>query len=178
MIIKKKINGKRIFLQNLNSENVHKDYSKWLNNKKVNKYLEARHFKHTKKTCQIFIDQNNLSKNDILFGIFEKKKKIHIGNIKIGSIDKYNLRADIGIIIGNSFYWGKGLATEAIKICTFFCFKNLKLKRITAGCYSENLGSAKAFKRAGWYKEGVLRKYWKLDKKHRSDEILLGIYNK
>jgi len=52
-------------------------------------------------------------------------------------------------MIGDKNYWGKGLATEAIKLLTDFAFRKLKLGEVNLGVISEHKSAIKAYKKAG-----------------------------
>jgi len=54
--------------------------------------------------------------------------------------------------------WGKGFATEAVKMILSFGFNDLKLHRIEAGCVTENTASVKVLEKCGFIKEGIRRK--------------------
>lgn len=45
-----------------------------------------------------------------------------------------------------------------MKLVLDFCFNQLKLHRITAGCVTENIASAKVLEKSGLLKEGHCRK--------------------
>ena len=62
----------------------------------------------------------------------------HIGNIKVD-------RGEVGILIGEKDYWGKGYGTEAIRL----------VGGRTAGVNPKNIGSLLAFQRAGWVVVGM-----------------------
>ena len=81
----------------------------------------------------------------------------HIGNIKLGPINIHHNCAEIGLIIGDKDSWGKGLASRAISIVTQFGFNQLKLAKLSAGCYENNIGSKKAFEKSGYQVEGFLK---------------------
>jgi RimJ/RimL family protein N-acetyltransferase len=51
-------------------------------------------------------------------------------------------------------YWNKGYATEAVNRIVEFCFNELKLHRIQAGCAVDNVASIKVLGKAGMTKEG------------------------
>lgn len=55
-------------------------------------------------------------------------------------------------------YWRNGYATEALTSVLGFCFIDLKLHRIEAGCAVENLASIKVLEKVGMIKEGMKRK--------------------
>ena len=150
------IESNRLILRELNLDDVTSKYISWLNDPVINKSLESRFTHHTHESVKQFIEGVMKNSNDILFGIFDKKNKKHIGNIRIHSSDKERLhnRASIGFLIGDKSEWGKGYATEAIKLVTEYAFKNLKILKICAGCHESNIGSKKAMERCGYKVEG------------------------
>tara|TARA_B110000008_G_C16778957_1_gene487788 strand:- start:425 stop:805 length:381 start_codon:yes stop_codon:yes gene_type:complete len=97
------------------------------------------------------------SSENILFGIFVGENKVHIGNIKLGPVNEYQKTSTIGLAIGEKKFWGKGIATLAISMVVDYGFDNLKLEKICAGCYEQNLGSKKAFLNAGFQVEGFFK---------------------
>lgn len=121
------------------------NYLEWMNDPVVVRYTESKYIVHTRNSLESFVENCMKRENCILFGIFDSEKGIHIGNIKIDNIHFKYKHADIGLIIGRKEYWGRGVATEAIRLCTEFSFQNLKLHKVWAGCYEKNFGSLKAF---------------------------------
>lgn len=55
-------------------------------------------------------------------------------------------------------FWNQGYGTEALKRLLDFCFTDLKLHRIEAGCAVENHGSIRVLEKAGMTREGRKRK--------------------
>ena len=147
----------RLYFRELNENDVSPKYVGWLNNPEVNRYLEVRHTFHTIENCKSFVRSMNTSEENYLFGMFFNQGREHIGNIKIGFINSYHNRAEISLFIGADHLWGKGLATEAILRITSWGFEFIGLSKIEAGCYSENIGSLKAFLKAGYQVEGFFR---------------------
>ena len=126
------LQGDRIYLRRLTEDDASEDYVRWMNDPEVNQYLESRFCTHTIESTKAFI-RSVTNDNNYQFGIFIKETGKHIGNIKIGSINHYHRYADIGFLIGEKTYWGKGIATEAIKLATDFAFKSLKLHKLWGG---------------------------------------------
>ena len=149
--------NKKINLRRLQPNDVTHEYVDWMNDSEINKYLESRHVVHSLDSIKAFVEAMSYDKSNFLFGIFCNKTSLHIGNIKLGPIDYRYLRAEIGLIVGNKNYWGKGIATEAILTVCKFAAEKLKLRKVEAGCYSSNFGSKKAFEKAGFEVEGLLR---------------------
>jgi ribosomal-protein-alanine N-acetyltransferase len=168
------IYSQNLFYRLLKESDVTETYVNWLNDSEINKYLETRHSYHTLDSCQIFVADMLMDKNQHLFGIFLKSNNAHIGNIKLGFIDPNHHTGQIGLLIGEKDQWGKGFATEAIKELTSWGFKSLSLQKIEAGCYDENIGSLRAFLKAGYQVEGFLRSHSVCGTK-RVGSFLLGI---
>lgn len=82
-----------------------------------------------------------------------------IGNIKLNIQSQRYKRADVGYFIGNKDFWGKGLATEAVKLIVNFGFEKLDLNKIVAGAFEQNLGSIKVLSKAGFCKEACFKKH-------------------
>jgi ribosomal-protein-alanine N-acetyltransferase len=168
------IYSQRLFYKKLAESDVTESYSQWLNDSEVNRYIEARHTHHTVESCREFVRKVNLDPAHHLFGIFLQSDGSHIGNIKLGFIDKHHDTGQLGILIGQKMCWGKGFATESIKSITLWGFEFLHLEKIEAGCYEENTASLRAFLKVGYQVEGFLRSHSNFAKK-RSASFLLGI---
>lgn len=167
--------GKKIYLRRLTEDDASEDYVLWMNDPDINQYLESRFYTHTIESTKAFI-RSVTNDNNYQFGIFDKETGKHIGNIKIGSINPYHKYADIGFLIGEKSYWGKGLATEAIKLATDFAFNTLKLHKLWGGLYSPNIGSLRAFQKNGYEQEGVKKSQYLLNGVYY-DDIMFGKVN-
>lgn len=71
--------------------------------------------------------------------------------------DVFRLNAEIGYFIAEPF-WGKGLATEAIKRMTEYAFATFDVVRIVAGVFEFNKASMKALEKNGYYLESIRKK--------------------
>ncbi|KAF5748085.1 hypothetical protein HS088_TW04G00034 [Tripterygium wilfordii] len=80
-------------------------------------------------------------------------------------------RAELGYVLGSK-YWGKGIATKAVKMVTNAIFSEWPhLERLEALVDVQNVGSQKVLEKAGFTREGVLRKYVVL--KGRSRDMVM-----
>lgn len=150
----------QIGIRKIEQSDVTDKYVKWLNDPEVNKYLECRHTVHSLESTIKYVDSLN-EDNEILLGIFDSNNNRHIGNIKIGPINKLHKQATIGLIIGEKEYWGKGIGTKVIKYVSRYAIESLGIETLIAGCYECNKGSYKAFINSGWKKVGTIKNYWK-----------------
>lgn len=166
----------RVLIKPLSETSISEQYLTWMNDPEVLKYTESRWKKYDENDLKIFIQNMNKSENDYLFGIFITDTGKHIGNIKIGNVNQYHKFADLGIIIGTKEEWGKGYATEAMKLAVDYAFTQLKLYKVTAGVYANNLGSIKALEKAGFRECGIHINHCVFDD-YRVDTLTLEIIN-
>jgi len=166
------LQGKRIMLRSLTEADITEEYLSWLNDPEVMAYMESKHLTHTMISLKKFVAETIKDKSTIFLAIIADNK--HIGNIKLGPINTIHKHGDIGIMIGNKAYWGKGHATEAIKLLVQFAFKELHLHKLTAGFYSNNAASIKAFMNAGFREEGRLKQQFRFGQGY-VDKVCLGL---
>ncbi|MFN8348542.1 MAG: GNAT family protein [Spirosomataceae bacterium] len=71
--------------------------------------------------------------------------------------DIFRKNAEIGYWLGEP-YWGKGIATEAVKEMTEYAFCHFNIHRLYAGVFEYNPASMQVLKKAGFHFEAILRK--------------------
>ena len=129
-------------------------YLDWLNDSEVNRYLESRFEVHTLESTRQFVKNCTENDNTLLLGIrFPLLENKHIGNIKL-EINKRHGLGEVGIMIGEKKAHGKGVTTQAISLLAQIAREELKLRKLTAGCYESNKASERAFIKAGFVIEG------------------------
>lgn len=87
-----------------------------------------------------------------VFVILEPLKSQPVGII--GIMDISNDQAEVGYWLGKPF-WGKGLATMALRGITEYAFKTLNLKQLVAGHFIDNLASARVLEKGGFRYSGA-----------------------
>lgn len=175
MLVKKPLFGSSIVLRHLTVEDASDLYLSWMRDMDVIRYLELR-FSPPRNILELrkFIQSCYDSEDTLLLGIYLQENYCHIGNIKLGPIDRHHSSGDIGLLIGDRNQWGKGHGTAAISMLAGYAFDHLGLAKLTAGCYAENMGSRNAFLKAGFLQEG-LRQSQFLINGQRQDGLLFGL---
>lgn len=169
--------GEKIFLRTLNSWDATSQYLSWLFDPDVIRYLEIRFSSpRTVEDLARYINSANDSDDNLMLGMFLRTNSRHIGNIKLGPINRYHSTSDIGLIIGEHVEWGKGHASAAIEMLSDYAFTKLGLAKLTAGCYEKNEGSRRAFLNSGFVEEGCRIAQYLVEGKRR-DGIMLGKVN-
>lgn len=138
-------------------------YLRWMRDPEVLRYLEARHGSHDSESLRRFIRDANASADNLLLGMFLKEDGRHIGNIKLGPIDRPNHRGEIGFMIGERAMWGRGYGSEAVELVCRHAFSSLGLHKITAGYIASNAGSERIFAKLRFFEEGRLRQHFLVD---------------
>ncbi|GAA0165453.1 acyltransferase [Lithospermum erythrorhizon] len=83
-------------------------------------------------------------------------------------------RAELGYVVASK-YWGKGVATKAVEMVAATIFVEWPhLERLEALADVENPGSQRVLEKAGFKKEGVMRKYCLLKGKPR-DMVMFSL---
>ena len=167
------IEGVRLYLREVRLTDVNETYYSWMSNPLVTRYLESRFRPLSLEALQQYVQEQSSNPAVFFLAIVTRDTHTHIGNIKLGPIDWIHRTGDIGLMIGDTASWGRGFATEAIRLLTEYAFSCLNLQKVTASCYSNNPGSEQAFRRAGFEAEGTRRRQFYSDGEY-VDQVLLG----
>ena len=131
--------------------------AKYANNYDISKNLKNRFpYPYTLEDAEEWLISACTQDPEINFAIATEHELI--GAIGLELQDDVNLySAEIGYWLAEPF-WGKGIATEALKVLTKYAFENFDFNRIFAGVFELNPASAKVLEKAGYKLEARLRK--------------------
>ena len=166
------MNLNKIKLVELTAKDYSDRYLQWMNDPNLTKFTEQKYIKHKKKDIINFINKKKRSNIEFLYGIFYEK--IHLGNIKIGPVNKIHLTAPISYFLGETKYRNQGIVSAAIKKIIKIAKFKFKLKKLYAGFYKENISSKKVLKKNNFKFEGKFESQLKIGKK-RTDQIFYGL---
>ncbi|WP_256761806.1 GNAT family N-acetyltransferase [Cohnella sp. WQ 127256] len=129
------------------------------NNDKVFEYcgIIPKHNKDTVKNMIGHFERDYKKRSRVKWGIFANPKPDQLLGI-IEAVD-FNQKVHvvtIGYYLSES-HWGKGTATEAVKILLDFLFMDVNVNRIQAEVMPLNETSKKVLLKNGFIKEGTLR---------------------
>ena len=150
MILETPLQRPDLVLRTLDGSHAGGAYLAWMNDPEIMAYTESRFASHDAASLEAFIAVMNESPANLLLGLFDRSDDTHIGNIKLGPIEREHQRAWIGIVIGDRTRWGRGLAAQAIDAVARHGLETLGLRRVLAGIYADNAGSLRAFAKAGF----------------------------
>lgn len=126
------------------------------NNPNVSRYLTDRFpSPYTLQDAYAWIDLNEAKRGNTNFAI-EAGGGVAGGiGYTLGSYET-RLTASIGYWLGETF-WGRGIATAALKGLTEQAFEAHALRRISSVVMAPNAASARVLEKAGYVREGVMR---------------------
>lgn len=150
------LKGKNVTLLEFTDAHMTSAYLGWLNDPEVNRFLCTGRF-------PVFRDRvKNLNSNDCIFyAVFFENT--FIGTCSINRIDLLNRNCQIGYMIGNKDYWGRGVATEIIGLMVDYALNRLGCHTVEAGVVEGNVGSIKALEKNGFAECGVRPEVFLLD---------------
>ncbi len=167
--------GEKLYLRKLEWSDLEGDYFNWLNDETVTRFLTYGVSPHTRERMEAYYRDVALSNDNILLAVIDKDSDKHIGNTRLGPIDRVKKTAPVGIMIGNREFWGKGYGAEAIRLTAEYAFRMLDLNEVTAGVTIINYGSLHAFQKAGFKIEGKTGEKFRLDGEYYDNYYLRKI---
>ncbi len=131
-------------------------YMRWFADRLVTRYLMVRHPTSQKKQ-EAWLEEMAASPDDVLWAMVRATDGGLIGNIHLMKIAWRHRNAELGYVIGERDQWGKGHATEAIKLATAYAFLELGLEKVWATVVTSNEASRRALERNGYRQSALFR---------------------
>jgi ribosomal-protein-alanine N-acetyltransferase len=131
-------------------------YLRWFADRAVTRYMLTRHPTSLRKQEE-WIEQMASSPNDVLWAMVRAADRELIGNLGLHRIVWPHAHAELGYVIGERDQWGKGHATEAVKLATAYAFLELGLHKLWARVFVPNEASRRALERNGYQPCGLFR---------------------
>lgn len=166
----------QVYLRELTEDDINDNYLKGFANDDVDSFLEVDGKSLTRQDVISYIRQGKESKSYFMFAVCLRENDQHIGNLKIGPINYKHMLGDLVTVIWDRAQWGKGLATEAIKLGNKLAFEQFNIRKLNGGMYAGNVGSIKAYTKAGWIIEGTLQNHYLINGK-LEDRVIVSCFN-
>jgi ribosomal-protein-alanine N-acetyltransferase len=152
------LEGERIYLRALSSQDLSPTYMQWLNDAEVCRHNSHAVFPNDEERMQRFLQNTRSSSNSqVVLAIIDKQTDKHIGNLSLQNINWISRNAEFAILLGDKEFWGKGIGEEAAKLVVAYGFERLNLHRIYCGTLAGNKGMQKLAQKLKMEQEGVRR---------------------
>ena len=141
----------------LQIEQVTQSYVDWFYNKEVVRYSDNQYRKRSFDGQCSYVESCLKNEDVNLYGIFNDAT--HIGNIVMSGLCSFHRKAELTYVIGETKYWGKGVASFAISKIIEIARDEFNLNKLYASIASGNIGSARVLEKNGFVLEGTRKKH-------------------
>lgn len=145
------LSGKLVILQQFVDDNLIPEYINWLNDPDVVRYSNQRFRQHNQETCRAYLKSFENSDN-IFVAIYLDAKFIGTMTAYISTVHQ---TADMGIMIGDRQYWGKGIGQDAWITLMESLFDQIHLRKVTGGTLRCNTAMVNIMLSSGMKPDGI-----------------------
>jgi diamine N-acetyltransferase len=121
-----------------------------------------------------WFDALETRRDAVIFGIRRRPRAPLVGVCQLVSISPVHRSAELQIRIGDPSARSRGIGTYAIRALVAFAFRDLNLHRVSLHVFATNLRAIRAYEKAGFAREGVLREAAHVDGSY-VDLVVMGI---
>jgi RimJ/RimL family protein N-acetyltransferase len=132
-------------------------YVDWFRNPDVVRYSDNQYRSFTLDGQIEYVKACTEDSNVLLLGIFDDMT--HVGCLLISGLCSPHLRCEISYVIGNSQYWGLGIATKSVKYAIHYLKTSSNVKKIVCGAAGANIASQRVLEKCGFQLEAVKRNH-------------------
>ena len=101
--------------------------------------------------------ERDVDEQPLVIEIKNSKTWLPVGDIGLFDLNLHDRSAEVGILVGEKKFWGKGYGTEAMHLMLKHGFEDLNLNRIYLRVYETNPRGIRSYEKAGFVLEGRMR---------------------
>jgi len=137
-------------------------YVNWLNDPEVVRYSEQRFKHHSISSCREYMESFDGSPNFFWAVSTRGKGSEYIGTLT-AYVDVHNKVGDVGILIGDRTKWGTGCGAEAFRAVIDFLFREVGMRKVSAGTMAANKAMIALMHQAGMEEECRRKRHFVLN---------------
>lgn len=160
--------GDKVSLHHFDETYITPDYLSWLNDPKVVRFSNQRFRRHTRQTCRAYLGTFSESPN-LFLAICMRDSGQFVGTMT-AYVEEHHGTVDLGLMIGDSAQWGKGLGLDAWQTLMSYLLTECKMRKVTGGTLRCNVGMLRIMERSGMVLEAVRKSQEIVE--GRSEDIL------
>jgi ribosomal-protein-alanine N-acetyltransferase len=151
------IEGERVRLEPPRGEHL-ATFIRWFADMEVTRYLLYR-FPLSEKGEAEWFEEAAKDPHKVVWAIVARTSGRLVGATSVENINWRDRRGESGIVIGERDEWGKGYASEAMRLRTRYAFRELGLHKVVSMVYGGNHASQRALERTGYRQCGTYRRH-------------------
>ena len=149
----RKLVGTKCYLSPMDAGDAER-YAMWLNDLDVTIYTQLGHHSLTVDREKEILASISKAHN---YGIVDTATDSLVGSCGLMDIDHVNRTAEIGIVIGDKAFWGRGYGAEAMGLLLDYGFRYLDLYNVMLRVYSFNERGLACYRKVGFRTIGSRR---------------------
>lgn len=118
-----------------------------------------------------WLEAHQASTTGRLFAIRPVRDAAFVGLPELDGILWTQRNAGLSLVLGERAVWGRGFASEAMRLAVAFAFDELNLHRLGLTVFASNERAIRLYERLGFVREGVRREFLLRD--GRAEDLLL-----
>jgi RimJ/RimL family protein N-acetyltransferase len=152
----KRLHGSMVCLSELRTEDSSILFE-WINNPETTRH-NAPYAPVHETSHEVWFKTATASRDRIIFGIRRLDSDHLVGTVQLFDIHPVHRSAELSIRIGDEAHRGQGFGSEAVRLATRFAFEDRNLQRVWLRAIAENRRAIRAYEKAGFHQEGLLRR--------------------
>ena len=162
-------NSGQDFLLRIPEKNDISVWYEWFNDPEVFEFLRVENCSWQDE--QDYFNFQHYTLKMLTLVILEKKTQKILGNISLEILPENPHIAQLGLVIGEKNFWGKGLGTAVTREMIDVAFGNEKysglgVEKIQLDVFSENIPAQKVYEKCGFQKIGTSHKFYEKNGKY------------
>lgn len=135
------------------------DRFRWMNDPETVRYLGMRPARLSREEIRKFLEAAAAGMADAVEFAVETLEGRHIGGCSLRGFNHVAHSAEFAIVIGEADFRGRGYGTEITRLAVQVGFEQFNCNRIWLTVNAENLAGIRAYEKAGFVREGLLRSH-------------------
>ena len=164
------LRGETVYLSGLLPEDSDEMF-RWINDAETVRY-NAPYSPVTRHAHDRWFASLGDNPNKVILAIRPMDSDKIAGVIQLIDIDRVHRSAELTIRIGSDSLRGKGMGTQALNLAIDFAWRDLNLQRVWLRVFDTNKRAIRAYEKAGFEHEGVMRRACWIDGAWRDEAVM------
>lgn len=131
--------------------------AEWQNDADVTQFLFTGLFPSSMESLIANWEHDRSSPEEVTFAVCDNVSNEFVGTTGLYRIHWVMRTGEFRVFLGDKRVWNRGIGTECAKLMVVYGFEKLNLNKVWLGVNAENIGGVRAYEKAGFVHEGVLR---------------------
>lgn len=150
------IQGHRVYLRSVERQDLAL-ITEWLNDPEVTRLLFMGLFPANLESLVAQWERDRSNPEEVTLAVCDKESNRFVGTAGLYRIHWVMRTGEFRVFLGDKKAWNRGLGTECTRLMVVYGFEKLNLNKVWLGVNAENAGGVKAYQKAGFVHEGILR---------------------